>query len=156
MICTRFISARPATLNLSQSQNANDTLAAAIDNHSFSLWGLGDSAHVGPNAAADELTRGVQQLGFVGALNNDYDREHFYHNTAYWPFFERAQEFDVPIYLHPAYPASDWTWRIQRNYAPAVAYSLGISGWDWRKDIQWKIRLSHTSAGMINFRSIEV
>lgn len=27
-----------------------------------------------PNAAADELTRGVQQLGFVGALIHDYDR----------------------------------------------------------------------------------
>lgn len=71
-----------------------------------------------PNAAADELTRGVQQLGFVGALNNDHDREHFYDNTAYWPFFERAREFHVPIYLHPAYPASDWTSRIQRELRP--------------------------------------
>ena len=118
MTCTRFNSARPAALNLSQSQNANNTLAAAIDNHSFWLQGLGDSPYVGPECRCRWLTRGVQQLGFVGALIYDYDREHFYDNTAYWPFFEWAQEFDVPNYLHPAYPARDWTSRIQRGLRP--------------------------------------
>ena len=85
-----------------------------------------------PAAAADELTRSVQKLGLVGALVNNHDQGHFYDNETYWPFFARAQELNVPIYLHPAFPAQEWASRFQGNYPPAVAYSLGISAWDWR------------------------
>ena len=48
-------------------------------------------------------------------------------------FSARAQELDVPIYLHPANPASEWASRFQGNYPQSVASSLGFSGWDWRK-----------------------
>ena len=88
-----------------------------------------------PTAAADELTRSVKQLGFVGALINNHDQGHFYDNETYWPFFAQAQNLNVPIYLHPANPAPEWASRFQGNYPPSVAYSLGISGWDWRKYI---------------------
>lgn len=88
-----------------------------------------------PAAAADELTRSVKHLGFVGALINNHDSGIFYDNETYWPFFARAQELDVPIYIHPSNPPEKWASRFQGNYPSSVASSLGVSGWDWRKHI---------------------
>lgn len=130
---TRFLSIGAATVNLSQSQDANNALAAAINKHPSRFGGWATIPISDPTAAADELTRSVKELGFVGALINNHDQGKFYDNTTYWPFFARAQELNVPIYLHPAYPAREWTSRFQGSYPQSVAFSLGISGWDWRK-----------------------
>ena len=86
-----------------------------------------------PTAAADEPSRSVKQLGFVGALINNHDQGRFYDNETYWPLFARAQELDVPIYLHPAYAPEDWKTRFSGNYPSSVAFSLSFWGWDWRK-----------------------
>ena len=88
-----------------------------------------------PVAAADELIRCVQQLGFVGALVNNHDQGRFYDDETYWPFFAQAQELNVPVYLHPNSPPVDWVPRFQGNYPPEVDKFLGMSGWDWRKYI---------------------
>lgn len=88
-----------------------------------------------PVAAADELVRCVQQLGFVGALVNNHDQGRFYDDETYWPFFAQAQEFNVPIYSHPTSPPVDWVPRFQGSYPLGVGRSLGMSGWDWHKYI---------------------
>ena len=132
MICTRFISVPAAIVNLSESQDANNLLFAAIKKHPARFGGWATVPVSDPTAAADELTRSVQQLGFVGALINNHDQGRFYDNESYWPLFAQAQKLNVPIYLHPTTPAKDWLPRFQGNYPPSVAYSLGINGWDWR------------------------
>ena len=130
---TRFLSIGAATVNLSQSQDANNVLAAAINKHPSRFGGWATIPISDPAAAADELTRSVKKLGFVGALINNHDQGKFYDNATYWPFFARAQELNVPIYLHPANPAREWASRFQGNYPQSTASSLGLSGWDWRK-----------------------
>ena len=58
-----------------------------------------------PKAAADELARTVNELGFKGAMIHGLTGgEHFIDDQRFWPIFERAQALDVPIYLHPAIP----------------------------------------------------
>jgi predicted TIM-barrel fold metal-dependent hydrolase len=58
-----------------------------------------------PKAAADELARTVNELGFKGAMIHGLTGgEHFVDDKRFWPIFERAQALDVPIYLHPAIP----------------------------------------------------
>ncbi len=63
-----------------------------------------------PEAAAEELTRCVEKLGFRGALVNgfsqigDEDSAVFYDLPQYWPFWETAEKLGVPIYLHPRDP----------------------------------------------------
>ena len=157
VMCNRIISNPSAIVNLVQSQDANDILAAAIKKHPsrFGGWALVPISD--PAAAADELTRSVQELGLVGALLNNQDQGHFYDNKTYWPFFARAQELNVPVYLHPAFPAKDWAPRFQGNYPPAVAASLGISGWDWRKSIlDLGLFYPRTSNGKMDSRSIDL
>jgi 2,3-dihydroxybenzoate decarboxylase len=63
-----------------------------------------------PQAAAQELTRCVKELGFCGALVNGFtqldqaDSAVFYDLPQYRPFWATVQQLDVPFYLHPRFP----------------------------------------------------
>ncbi|KAF4310446.1 hypothetical protein GTA08_BOTSDO12648 [Botryosphaeria dothidea] len=61
---------------------------------------------VSPAAAAAELRRCVQDLGFVGALvGNHLDDGTFYDAPAYDAVWAVAQALDVPVHLHPQRPS---------------------------------------------------
>jgi len=109
-----------------------------------------------PSQAADELTRAVQQLGLVGALINNHDQGHFYDNETYWPLFGRAQELDVPIYIHPVFPAAAWSGRFQGNYPDSIAKSLSIEGWDWHQEIGFHILRLFNSGFFDTFPNIKI
>ncbi|KAJ7220591.1 hypothetical protein GGX14DRAFT_431365 [Mycena pura] len=54
--------------------------------------------------AAQELKRTVVELGFLGALINDYRQYStllFYDQPEYDVFWEMVTELDVPVYFHP-------------------------------------------------------
>jgi 2,3-dihydroxybenzoate decarboxylase len=63
--------------------------------------------------AATELTRAVKELGFLGAILNDFqtveqpggpDTMKLYDQPEYDVFWSVVQELDVPIYIHPRMP----------------------------------------------------
>jgi gamma-resorcylate decarboxylase len=63
-----------------------------------------------PEAAAQELTRCMRELGFCGALVNGFsqignaDSAVFYDLPQYRPFWVTVQQLDAPFYLHPRLP----------------------------------------------------
>jgi gamma-resorcylate decarboxylase len=63
-----------------------------------------------PQAAAQELTRCIRELGFAGTLVNGFsqigeaDSAVYYDLPQYRPFWATVQELDVPFYLHPRAP----------------------------------------------------
>src|SRR3546814_8206263 len=57
-----------------------------------------------PEAAADELERGVRDLGLCGALINGTAGGLFLDDAAFAPLLARAASLDVPLYLHPSLP----------------------------------------------------
>ncbi|PWN04777.1 amidohydrolase [Nocardioides silvaticus] len=61
----------------------------------------------GPEAAADELERSVREDGFLGALTNGHITGKYLDHPELEPVLARAEALDVPIYLHPGYPADD-------------------------------------------------
>ena len=88
-----------------------------------------------PLAAARELERCVTQLGFLGALVDNHADGCFYDGAEYHPFWAKAQELDVPIYLHPTWPSEDM---YQAFYSggglesrPQAAMALGAFGFGW-------------------------
>jgi len=90
------------------ARNVNDQLAAAISNNTFRFGGFATLAMHNATTAALELQRAVRELGFLGALLNDYqqsgsDNEDllYYDQPEYDVFWEMVTELDVPIYFHP-------------------------------------------------------
>lgn len=83
----------------------NDRLRKTIDTHPDRFAGFAVLPTADPKAAADELARAVNELGFKGAMIHGLTGgEQFIDDERFWPIFERAQALDVPIYLHPAIP----------------------------------------------------
>ena len=92
------------------ARRANDVLAEAVARRSDRLGGFAALPLQDPDAAAEELTRAVTELGFKGALVNGFSQvgsgEHvvYYDHPAYASFWRRVEELGVPFYLHPREP----------------------------------------------------
>lgn len=81
----------------------NDLIAERIANrHRFTPF-----AHLpvrAPAAAADELERTVNEYKFCGAMIRGLTQDLFLDHPMFDPIFERAEKFNVPIYIHPSIP----------------------------------------------------
>ncbi len=83
------------------ARNANDFLAREVQKRPDRYAGFAHLAMQDAAAAAAELERSVKDLGFKGALINGQTNGHYLDEDQYLPFWERVQELDVPVYLHP-------------------------------------------------------
>ena len=86
------------------SKRVNDRLAATVARYPKRLAAFGVLPTAEANAAADELSRTVEKLGFKGAMLHGMAHGLFLDDKRFWPIFARAEALDVPIYLHPATP----------------------------------------------------
>lgn len=88
-----------------------------------------------PEAAATELERCVKELGFVGALIDNHLEEGkgeklFYDAERFWPVFAKAEELDVPVYIHPTFATEEMMEVLyQGNYGEGTAFGLSMAGW---------------------------
>jgi len=95
---------------IATSRRLNDYLAEQIAKYPKRLKGFAALPLQDPEAAAQELTRCVKELGFCGALVNGFsqigqaDSAVFYDLPQYRPFWATVQQLDVPFYLHPRLP----------------------------------------------------
>lgn len=92
------------------ARRANDYLGEHIAKNPKRLKGFAALPLQDPQAAAQELTRCVKELGFSGTLVNgfsqigDADSAVYYDLPQYRAFWATVQELDVPFYLHPRAP----------------------------------------------------
>jgi predicted TIM-barrel fold metal-dependent hydrolase len=92
---------------IAMARRANDYLAEQIAKYPKRLKGFAALPLQDPQAAAEELTRCVKQLGFCGALVHGFsqigevDSAVYYDLPQYRPFWATVQQLDVPFYLHP-------------------------------------------------------
>ena len=88
----------------------NDYLAEHNAKYPKRLKGFAALPMQDPQAAAQELTRCVRELGFCGALVAGFsqvgeaDSVVYYDLPQYRPFWATVQQLDVPFYLHPRSP----------------------------------------------------
>ena len=92
-------------------QTANIELAKAITIHSDRFAGLAFHPMNSPLDATAKLARCVTDLGFTGTLIPNHLDGRFYDSEKFWSLFEKAQELDVPIYVHPTCASDDMTAR---------------------------------------------
>ncbi len=83
---------------------ANDRLADACRRYPDRFSGLTAIAPQDPNAAAKEIERGHDELGFNGVIINAHTNGRYLDDPAFWPIFEAAEALETPIYLHPSTP----------------------------------------------------
>lgn len=85
-------------------RDVNDALAAIVRAAPDRFSGFATLPQAHPEAAADELQRCVEELGFRGAMMFGITDGRFLDEKAFWPIYARAEKLKVPVYLHPSMP----------------------------------------------------
>ena len=93
-----------AATGLRIAREANDELAAAVDRYPERLAGYAALYPKDVDAAVAELERSVRELGLVGWKTHSNFGDSYLDERRYWPILAKAEELDVPVYLHPAAP----------------------------------------------------
>jgi 2,3-dihydroxybenzoate decarboxylase len=107
-----------------KAAEANDFLAGQIARHPNRYLGFAHIALQDAAGAARELERCVRDLGFRGAMINGHTNGHYLDERQFDPFWAKAEELQVPIYLHPADPA--------QQYATYGSYKeITRATWGW-------------------------
>jgi predicted TIM-barrel fold metal-dependent hydrolase len=113
------------------ARRLNDELAEVVQRHPRRFAGFAALPMQDPVAAGDELARGVEELGFRGALVNGYsnlgnaETAQYLDEAPVWPFWERAAALGVPVYLHPRDPLVTQR-RIYEGYPALVGSAWGF------------------------------
>jgi predicted TIM-barrel fold metal-dependent hydrolase len=113
---------------------ANDTLAKAIAENPSRLSGFAALPWQDPQAAADELSRAVTELGLKGALILGRPSDSFLDDPRYLPIFERLNTLKVPLYVHPFVPLPMVQKTYYSGFAPEVTAQFSLAGWGWHHE----------------------
>lgn len=124
----------PGSPSPQQCIEANDQLAAAVADNKTRFAGFAVLPMSHPEESARELERTVKQHSFVGALIDNHVLGKYFDGPEYRPFWQKAQELDVAIYIHPTWPSDDMAPRYSGNFTDGASRSLSASGWGWHTD----------------------
>jgi predicted TIM-barrel fold metal-dependent hydrolase len=79
----------------------NNWVANLVRGHEDRLWPVAMASAGHPPAMADELRRAVKELGFKAGHLVVYTGDRNLNDPAFFPYYEMAQELDVPLMCHP-------------------------------------------------------
>jgi gamma-resorcylate decarboxylase len=89
------------------ARKANDAMAEAVAKHPKRFGAFAALPMQDPDAASEELTRCVKDLGFHGAMVNGFTQKDvedsciYYDIPEYRSFWSTVSELDTPFYMHP-------------------------------------------------------
>jgi uncharacterized protein len=122
------------TEGIAIAREMNDALAAAVAKHPDRFHGFAHLPMREPEAAAKELVRSVQSLGFRGALINGTTQERFLDDPRFEPILAAAESLDVPLYLHPHLAPQAVRELYYSNLPSNAGYMLEAAGWGWHSE----------------------
>ena len=120
-----------AAASVLATRQLNDRLAEIVEAHPDRFRAFAGLPMTDPAAAAEELSRAVQALGFVGAMINGHTNGAFLDDPAFRPVLAAAERLDVPIYLHPSPPPASVRKAYFSGLSPALGAILATAGWGW-------------------------
>lgn len=116
------------------AQAANNRLAAATAKYPDRFAGFACLPTAEPQAAAEELRRCVEELGFVGTTIFGRTKGKFLDAPEYDVILNAAEDLAVPIYLHPAYPPREVRAANYDGLDPAVSGRFASAAWGWHQE----------------------
>jgi predicted TIM-barrel fold metal-dependent hydrolase len=155
-VSLQVLSHGPMEAPLSACVKANDELAQAISKAPNRLAGFALLPMGEPIEAAKELERCVIDHSFVGTLVDNHHEGQFYDDERFWPIFEKAQELDVPVYIHPTFATDEMLEHYKGNYSDTTAWMLSAFGWGWHTDTGLHILRLYASGLFDRFPKLKI
>jgi hypothetical protein len=119
---------------LDVSRDLNNRMAAAVAAYPDRFRAFATLPMCDPYAAAAELSRAVEELGFVGTMIHGQTHGVFLDDPSADPMLATAERLGVPVYLHPAEPPPAVRAAYFSGLEPAVAGTLATAGWGWHAE----------------------
>jgi uncharacterized protein len=116
------------------ARRANDQLADAVRAHPGRFAGFATLPMCDPDAAAAELRRAVDELGFRGAMINGMSEGRFLDDPGLRPVLRAAVDRGVPVYLHPGLPPEPVRTAYYTGLDPAANQALATAAWGWHAE----------------------
>lgn len=116
--------------------DANNELAQTVKMYPDRFGAFAVLPWSAPEAAARELERAVNELGFQGAIlaGRPTGKEEFLDDKQFAPVLEAAEALEAPIYIHPAAPMTT----VQKCYYDGLGDQLSarfsLYGWGWHHE----------------------
>lgn len=92
------------TIGEALARDSNDLLAETIAKYPSRYMGFAALAVKNPENAVLELERAVKEKGLIGWKTHSNFGDIYLDDKRFWPILAKAEELDVPIYLHPTAP----------------------------------------------------
>ena len=121
---------------ISFAQDVNDNLADQITNsdapHRFRAFAYMPLRS--PNDAAEELERCVTKKNMLGALICGQTDGKFLDDPVFAPILKRAENLNVPIYVHPSFPPVNVMQAYYGGLPGALGTILATCGFGWHAE----------------------
>ncbi|MGI4804049.1 MAG: amidohydrolase family protein [Janthinobacterium lividum] len=124
----------PGQESIQLAQDYNNILAQKMAAYPNRFAAFAHLPMLSPQAAADELERAVKELGFCGGMVNGMTNNLFLDDASFSPLLSKAQELDVPIYLHPNFPPKAIRDMYYSNLPGALNSVLASAGFGWHAE----------------------
>jgi uncharacterized protein len=124
----------PPAQSVAVSREINDRMATTVAGHPDRYKAFATLPMTDPEGAVDELKRGVEELGFLGAMIHGQTHGIFLDHPSVRPILAAAVRLDVPIYVHPAPPPTTIFDTYYSGLTPEVGACLSTSGWGWHSE----------------------
>ena len=96
-----YLRGKPAAEELKAIQRWNDYAAEIQEKYKGTLYGLATILPCGGSAFVKEAERAIKQLGLKGLFIQSSHKGHYPDDDEARPFWELAQDLDVPVMIHP-------------------------------------------------------
>lgn len=120
--------------SVSVSRRINDRMAETVATYPERFRAFATLPMTDPAGAIDELTRCVEELGFLGTMIHGQTHGVFLDHPSVRPILAAATRLDVPVYLHPAPPPTAVLETYYSGLSPEVEACLSTSGWGWHSE----------------------
>ncbi len=130
-LTTQFLSADVAPDLVRATNNIAAEAVRANPDRFAAFAALPTSA---PTVAADELSRCVEELGFVGTMIMGRTEDEFLDAERFAPILARIAELDVPLYLHPGAPPAETSRTNYEGLPPIVTARFQTAAWGWHNE----------------------
>jgi uncharacterized protein len=97
----RLPATAPGQLGAALCRAYNNWVAKLIQGHEDRLWPVGVMPADCPEEMPNELRRCVSELGFRAGHLVPYIADRNLDDPVFFPYYEAAQELDVPLFCHP-------------------------------------------------------
>jgi uncharacterized protein len=91
----------PGEVGAALARAYNNWVAKLVSGNEDRLWPVAMAPAGHPPAMADELRRCVKELGFKAGHLAVYTQDRTMNDPAFFPYYEAAQELNVPLFCHP-------------------------------------------------------